>query len=116
MKILQTTASIMATKSLSDKKVLEFINELLPIPENAGSIQANNIDLVRTDIKLRYHESPDLQFVPKNAWRLINAVSDAAMHMKPLRRTETYQENLFAKTVSEGNPLIDKAYELLRAM
>jgi len=114
--MLQTTAAIMATKSLSDKKVLEFINELLPIPENAGQTQANNIDLVRTDIKLRYHEATDLQFVPKNAWRLINAVSDAATHMKPLRRTETYQENMFSKTVSEGNPLIDKAYELLRAI
>lgn len=61
MKMLQTTAAIMATKSLSDKKVLESINELLPIPENAGAIQANNIDLVRTDIKLRYHEAPEVR-------------------------------------------------------
>jgi phage/plasmid-like protein (TIGR03299 family) len=116
MKMLQTTASIMATKSLSDKKVLEFINELLPIPENAGPVQANNIDLVRTDIKLRYHEAPDLQDTPKNQWRLINAVSDTATHMKPLRRTETFQENMFSKVVNEGSPLIDRAYELLRAM
>jgi Domain of unknown function (DUF932). len=116
MELLQTTASIMAAKSLSDKKVHEFISELLPVPENAGQAQTNNIDLIRTDIKLRYQEAPDLQDMPKNAWRLINAVSDAATHMKPLRRTETYLENMFTKTVTEGNPLIDKAYELLRAV
>lgn len=106
----------MATKAISDKKVLEFINELLPISDNAGAIQANNIDLVRTDIRLRYMEAPDLQDMPKNQWRLINAVSDAATHMKPLRRTDTFQENMFNKVVSEGSPLIDRAYELLRAM
>ena len=44
----------------------------------------------------------------------MNAVSDYATHAKPLRETANYQENMFAKTV-EGNPLIDKAYELVLA-
>lgn len=50
----------------------------------------------------------------KNAYRFLNAVSDFATHAKPLRETANYRENLFAATM-EGNPLIDKAYELVLA-
>ena len=55
-----------------------------------------------------------MKHVGKNAYRFINAVSDFATHAKPLRNTANYQENMFAKTI-EGNPLIDKAYELVTA-
>ena len=70
--------------------------------------------LIREDMKLRYFEAPDLRHVGKNAYRFLNAVSDFATHAKPLRETASYRENLFAKTM-EGNPLIDKAYELVMA-
>jgi hypothetical protein len=49
----------------------------------------------------------------KNAYRFICAVSDFATHAKPLRETKSYQENMFAKTI-DGNPLIDKAFEMMR--
>ncbi len=62
----------------------------------------------------RYFDAPDLQDVGKNAYRFINAVSDFATHSKPLRKSANYMEALFAKTV-DGNPLIDKAYQMMRA-
>ena len=65
-------------------------------------------------MKRRYFEAPDLRHVGKNAYRFLNAVSDFATHVKPLRETANYRENLFARTM-EGNPLIDKAYELVLA-
>mgnify|MGYP007133041784 FL=1 len=46
--------------------------------------------------------------------RFICAVSDFATHAKPVRETANYRENMFAKTI-EGNPLIDKAYEMVCA-
>ena len=49
-----------------------------------------------------------------NAYRFINAASDFATHAAPLRRSANYNENLFARTV-DGNPLIDKAYQLVCA-
>jgi hypothetical protein len=60
----------------------------------------------------RYYEAPDLQGVGNNAYRFINAVSDFATHANPIRRTKNYQENLFMRTY-EGNPMIDKAYQLV---
>jgi hypothetical protein len=47
---LTDEAEKLARKTLSDKKAMEFINELLAIPDGAGKIQANNIDLLRTDL------------------------------------------------------------------
>ena len=99
---------------LSDQKVMEYIDLLLPMDEQPTDIHRKNITRIREDMKRRYFDAPDLRHVGKNAYRFINAVSDYATHAKPLRETANYQENMFAKTV-EGNPLIDKAYELVLA-
>lgn len=109
---LNDEAYNLSKKIITDKKVIEFIETLIPLPDNPSKLQENNIDLLRTDMKLRYFDAPDLADVPKNGWRFINAVSDFATHITPLRKTENYKENLFLKTI-EGNPLIDKAYELV---
>ncbi len=110
---LSDEAEELSAITITDKKVMDFIQELLPTPEKASDAQMRNVDLLRTDLRLRYFEAPDLVNMPKSAYRLINAVSDFSTHVDPLRRSSTYQENLFAKTM-EGNPLVDKAYELLK--
>lgn len=99
---------------LSDQKVKEYIELLLPMDEQPTETHRKNITRIREDMKLRYFEAPDLRHTGKNAYRFLNAVSDFATHAKPLRETASYRENLFAKTM-EGNPLIDKAYELVMA-
>ncbi|WP_080831875.1 DUF932 domain-containing protein [Cohnella massiliensis] len=99
---------------IPDHKVMEFIDLLIPMPDNATKIQEKNIQHLRADMKLRYFEAPDLAQVGKNGYRFINAVSDFATHAKPLRESASYKENLFLRTM-EGNPLIDKAYEMLLA-
>jgi len=99
---------------LMDQKVQAYINDLIPLSDNATKLQERNIQRLRTDLKIRFFEAPDLVGIPKNGWRFINAVSDFATHTKPLRNTATFQENVFLKTV-EGNPLIDKAYQMIKA-
>ena len=101
-------------KSLTDEKVLAYIEELLPIEDNATPQQIRNIKRLQEGMKIRYFEAPDLVGLGKNAYRFVNAVSDFATHAEPLRRTANYKENLFSKTV-EGNPLIDKAYQMVQA-
>ncbi len=82
--------------------------------EEATSIQSKNIIKLRKDMERRYYDAPDLQKVGNNAYRFINAVSDFATHSEPLRRTANYNENLFGRTI-DGNPLIDRAYQLVKA-
>lgn len=102
-------------KKLSEKKVLEYMDEFFPVSEEMSSIQKKNLNRMKEDMKLRYFEAPDLKDLPHNAYRFVNAVSDFATHARPIRKTGSYQENLFMRTV-EGSPLIDKAYQMMRAV
>jgi phage/plasmid-like protein (TIGR03299 family) len=98
---------------ITDELITEMIRELLPIPNDSTELQEKNVMKLRDDVSLRFYYAPDLQALPKNAYRFVNAVSDFATHGKPLRETASYRENLFARTI-EGNALIDKSYQLVR--
>ena len=101
-------------KKLTDKEVMNYIELLIPMEENATSQQQKNIKRLQDDMAMRYFDAPDLKEVGNNAYRFINAVSDFATHAEPLRRTANYKEQVFARTV-DGNPLIDKAYKMMCA-
>ena len=111
---LGTEFSALRRIKLSDAKVMEYIDMLLPMDDNPTAIHKKNIERIREDMKMRYFDAPDLKHLGKNGYRFINAVSDFATHAKPLRETSNYRENVFAKTI-EGNPLIDKAYSMVLA-
>ena len=102
-------------KKMTDKQILDYIEILLPLDEeNATAQQKKNIIRLQEDMKMRYFDAPDLKDVGNNAYRFINAVSDFATHAAPLRKTANYKENVFSRTV-EGNPLIDRAYQMVCA-
>ena len=101
-------------QKITDAQVKEYVELLLPMEKDPTPIQSKNIIRLREDMMKRYYDAPDLQKVGNNAYRLINAVSDFATHSNPLRRTANYNENLFARTV-DGNPIIDRAYQMVKA-
>ncbi|MFR8778484.1 MAG: DUF932 domain-containing protein [Enterocloster sp.] len=101
-------------QKLSDRQVLEYIDALFPMQEGISEIQEKNILKMKEDMKIRYFDAPDLEHVGKNAYRFINAVSDFATHARPLRERSNYRESLFGRTV-DGNAMIDKAFELVKA-
>ena len=85
-------------KKLADKQVMDYIEILLPMEDNTTPQQRKNISRLREDMGHRYSDALDLKTVGRNAYRFINAV----------------KENVFARTM-EGNPLIDKAYQMVKA-
>lgn len=99
---------------ISDKKVYEYIDELFPLVDGASEQQKKNLLRLKEDVKMRYFDAPDLKGVGKNGYRFVNAVSDFATHARPLKERANYKENLFARTV-DGNAMIDRAYELVKA-
>ena len=99
---------------LTDRQVMDYIKLLLPYENEDNSLHVRNINRLREDMQRRYFDAPDLKDVGNNAYRFVNAVSDFATHSEPIRRTKNFKENLFSRTV-EGNPLIDKAYQMLCA-
>lgn len=99
---------------LSERQVLDYIKILLPIDENYSLLQKRGVEKLRADMKMRYFDAPDLKDVGNNGYRFVNAVSDFATHSTPRRKTANYKENIFART-ADGNPMIDRAYQLVKA-
>lgn len=100
---------------ITERQVKEYIEILLPLEKTTSLTAAKNAKRLRDDLRARYYDAPDLQDVGgNNAYRFINAVSDFATHNEPLRRTANYKENLFMRTM-DGNPMIDRAYQIVKA-
>ena len=99
---------------LSEKQVLDYIKILLPMEENYSLLQKRGVEKLRADMKMRYFDAPDLKDVGNNGYRFVNAVADFATHSTPRRKTANYKENIFART-ADGNPMIDRAYQLVKA-
>ena len=97
---------------LTDRKVMESMQEFFPAAQDMPEAQRKNNLRLLEDMKHRYWDAPDLAHVGMNGYRFVNAVSDFATHADPIRKTKTYNENLFMRTV-EGNPMIDKAYQMV---
>lgn len=104
----------LSKRKVSDMEARLFTNMLLPIDDHATEKMAQNVLKQREDLMKRYLYAPDLKQVENNGYRFMNAVSDFATHAQPLRKSASYQENLFLKTM-DGNPLMDKALQLLKA-
>ena len=102
-------------KEISEIKVIELVNELVPIPENASEQQKKNVEKIRGDILYRYRFAPDLESLPHSAYRFLNSISDHICHSRPIRETKDYQTNLFQKMAVETHPLFDRAYRLSMA-
>lgn len=105
---------LLRKQRITEAQVKDYIERLLPMEDNATSIQEKNTKRLRKDLTERYYEAPDLKDLGHSAYRFVNAVSDFATHAEPLRRTAGYNENLFARTM-DGNPLIDRAYQMVKA-
>ena len=114
MDCLGTEFEQLRRQKMTEEQIEEYIELLLPMEKEPTPIQQKNIIRLRKDLEKRYYDAPDLQELGNTAYRFINAVSDFATHSSPLRRTANYKENLFARTI-DGNPLIDKAYQLVKA-
>ena len=100
-------------QEITKRQAKDYMEMLLPIEKDASPVTVRNIKKLRGDMEARYFDAPDLKELGDNAYRFINAVSDFATHADPIRRTKNYRENLFLKTY-EGNPMIDRAYQMMR--
>ena len=98
---------------VSDAQASLLLDQLLPLDESMTDMQKKNVNRQREDLMSCYYEAPDLKELGKNGYRFLNAVSDFATHAEPIRKTNNYRESLFARTI-EGNPIIDRACQLLQ--
>ncbi len=110
---LGSEIEVLKHKNLSDAKVFELVETLIPTTKDMTELQIRNAVSRREDLMERYFHAPDLQTMRRTFYRFLNAVSDHATHSEPIRRRASFGEALFARNV-EGSPIVDKAYRLLQ--
>lgn len=99
--------------SVGRNDVQRFLGQLIPIPEEASSIQEQNVMKLRNDVMNRYDNAPDLKNLPETGYRFIHSLTDHFSHVKPIRNTKNYQERLFSKTLDHGMSIVDRAIEMI---
>lgn len=99
--------------NLNRNDVERFLAKLMPIPENASSIQEQNVLKLRDDVMNRYDNAPDLKNLPETGYRYIQALTDHFTHVEPIRHTTNYRERLFARSLDNGMGIVDKGIQLI---
>lgn len=98
---------------LTAEKVQSIWENLFPIEKDASEREVRNSVFQREAVKKAY-SADDLGNFRGTGYGVLNAVSDMVTHTEPLRMTDSYWGNLFDK-VTNGHPLIDRAYALVNA-
>lgn len=111
---LKVEADKRAIAKVSDEQFNTFVCNLFPITEDMSDRQKGNAEQNRASL-IKCYDAEDLVNFVGTQWGVLNAVSDFATHTTPNRMTDTYWENNWGK-VMEGHPIMDKAYDLLKAM
>lgn len=101
------------SKMLYKSDIEAFIEDLLPMPDDAGATKERNILSLRENLSNRFYYAPDMKWMENTPWKMLSAVSDFVCHNPPLRISDTYKENNFDRILS-GHALIDQAYDILK--
>jgi len=108
---LREFAEEMAQKKIGVRQLEQIMSIVFPDDESASDRVRNNVSILKNQFMDIYSGKDDLQSIRGTAWGIINAASDFASHVKPLRKTSLYQEGIFASFL-DGNKVLDKITEL----
>lgn len=98
-------------KKIGVAQLDQIMSIVFPDDEDASDRIRNNVATFRNQFMDIYTNKDDLQSIRGTAWGVINAASDFASHVKPLRKTDQFQERLFTSFL-DGNKVLDRITEL----
>lgn len=99
----------------SDINLNKFLAELFPTTEDDTDRKKENMKACKEKFMACYF-APDLANYMGTAYALLQASSDFATHVKPLRNSNNYAENNFEKVLNGEHPLIATTYNIINSM
>lgn len=113
MSALSAEIEELAMIKVSPQKFNYLANELFPIKDNSTTKKQEEQMLLRDSLRDAYL-ADDLGNLKGTAWGVLNAVSDLTMH-RELRKgsTEESYANRMMNIAEFGEPILDRAYEIL---
>lgn len=110
----KSLAEEMAAKTISNGQLQGIVDQLFPEDSEASNCIKKNISYLRNSFLDIYNNRSDLQNIKGTAWGVIQAASDMASHIKPLRETKNSQEKKFESFIL-GNNIVSKVQDLVIA-
>lgn len=111
MEALKEEAEMLQTIKLNDRQVDQFINRLFPINTEMTDRQKANQETRREQLAEVFYMKDDLVDFGSTGYKFISAVADYVDHVNG-RNTKTGPINRFI-SVAHGNPIVDKAYDMV---
>lgn len=90
----EKVAEMFASTKISDYELQKIMDEMFPVEDGMSELQAVRAE-ARRNAFIEALNEPDLNNFRGTAWSLINAYSDVITHYRPIRTTDTAQENGF---------------------
>lgn len=106
-------AEALVKKTFTASEVRDIMDKMFPLPENDSTTvrKLTNMEHLRENF-IQAMKKDDIRQFDGTAWGLIQATSDFAFHLRPLRLTENFQESRMLQ-VMNGNKLLDTVYKLV---
>jgi len=89
-----------------------IVDMVFPIDNDMTPRIEKNLLTLKNQFYDIWNNKEDLKLFHKDAWGVYNAFADFATHVKPIRRTSKFQENLFASFI-DGNKILERAQKAI---
>lgn len=111
-KAWQVLASDLAAINVSDALVRTFVDEFIPVPENASErTRSSRVERQQTFLRL-YEGSPTTDGVRGTAYGLVQAAGEYLDHLRPFRSRDTY----LSRTMFQPEPVKGGVIRLVREL
>lgn len=112
MEELNEQAQVLSEVKLTEGDVEVMFDSIFPVDYNKDTARKiSNVEYLKNAF-FQCLKAPDISQFSGTAWGAINAMTDFVDHTKPIRVTESYQENNWGK-IMEGHPAVDMMYSLI---
>lgn len=111
MNAINEEAEVLNNIKLSTRQITQFIERLFPINDDMTERAKENCILRRSQLMTVYIEKDDLANFDDTGYKFVSAVVDYVNHVNG-KNTKTAALNRFM-SVASGNPLVDKAYDMV---
>jgi phage/plasmid-like protein (TIGR03299 family) len=111
-KAWQVLATDLAAINVSDAVVQMFLDEFIPVPENATERTRNQRVERQATFRKLYEESPTQDGVRGTAYGLVQAAGEYLDHLRPFRSSDTY----LARTMFTPEPIKPAVIKLVREL
>lgn len=108
----QVLAADLAGINVNDAIVTTFLDEFIPVPENASERTRNQREERRATFRKLYTESPTNAAIQGTAYGLVQAAGEYLDHLRPFRNQDTY----LARTMFQPEPVKAGVIKLVREL